>query len=243
MEILAILGWWLVRVIIAILIFVLICWIYGFLVRPDFVPYVLRYFPLRMFAKFLCFICGVDIELIHPENLPNTKGKRGYEIVANHQSNWDAVVLAATIKDPISFIAKKEISYVPVLGTWGRTLRCPYIDRNNLRQSYSGVMVHGTENIKKGLAMIIFPSGTRSMGNDVGDFKAGSFKMATEIGAPILPITLVDIYKIKEGNFFKRTKVKVYIHTWIEQETYKTMSSFELAKQTQTLIASVLPKR
>jgi len=196
-----------------------------------------------MVAKLLCFIFGVDIELIGAENLPQTKGKRGYEIVANHQSNWDAIVLAATITDPISFISKKELSRVPVLGTWGKTVRAPFIDRANLRQSYSGVMVSGTENIKNGIAMIIFPAGTRSLGDDVGDFKAGSFKMATEIGAPILPITLANIHKIKDGSFFRRTKVQMHVHPWIEQEAYASMSSFELAKHTQDLIAKALEQR
>jgi len=243
MTILGILAGWLLKLLIVVVIIIIAFWIYGVLVRPSFVPYPLRYWPLRMVAKLLCLLGGVKIEVVGEENFPNTQGKRGYAIVANHQSNWDAIVLVATLKDPVSFITKKELAYVPVLGTWGRTLRCPFIDRKNLRQSYSGVMVQGAENIKKGIAMIIFPTGTRSQSDDVGEFKAGSFKMATSVGAPILPIALEDMYKIKNGNIFKRTKVKLHIHQWIEQSEYENLSSFELAKKTQTMIEAALVKR
>jgi 1-acyl-sn-glycerol-3-phosphate acyltransferase len=228
---------WILLVIIGV---ILIVWLYGLLVRPSFVPYSVRYIPLRFVARLLCFIFGIEIEVSQRENLPDTKGKRGYAIVGNHQSNWDAVILVAVINDPVSFVAKKELARIPVLGTWAKTLRAPFIDRKNLRQSYSAVMVKGAENIKHGIAMIIFPSGTRSQSNDVGEFKAGSFKMASEIGAPILPITLENVYNVKKGNFFKRTKVKVYIHPWIEQSEYKELTSFELARHTQDVIAQPL---
>jgi len=242
MGVLTIIGAWFVKILVVCVMIVLVAWVYGLLVRPSFVPYVFRYFPLWLVAKFLCFIGGVDIELIERDNLPQTKGKRGYAIIANHQSNWDAIILVAVFRDPVSFIAKKELARIPVLGTWGKTLRCPFIDRKNLRQSYSALMVSGANNIKEGIAMIIFPTGTRSQNQDVGDFKAGSFKMATEIGAPILPVTLTDVYKVKKGNIFKRTKVKVHVHPWIEQSDYEQITSFELAKQTQNIIAEALPK-
>jgi len=235
-----IVGIWLLRIMLAIIVIVLIVWLYGFLVRPSFVPYRFRYGPLRIVARFLCFIFGVDVEVVQREHLPHTKGKRGYAIVANHQSNWDAVILVAITKDPVSFITKKELAHVPVLGTWAKTLRSPFIDRKNLRQSYGAVMVSGANNIKEGITMIIFPTGTRSHNNDVGEFKAGSFKMATQIGAPILPITLENVYNVKKGNFFKRTKVKVHIHHWIEQSEYKELTSFELARHTQDVIAQPL---
>lgn len=220
----------------AIIGLVLLIWLCAYIFALNFIPTWLRHLPVRILAPLVCWVCGVDLEIIGKENLPETKGKRGYGVVANHSSMFDAIVIAAVIKDPIAFIAKKEISTWPFVGRWARTIGCPFIDRKNLRQSYSAVMVDGANNIKKGMAMMIFPAGTRSLSNKVFDFKPGSFKMATSVDAPILPISLIDVHKSAKSSFFKRITVKVYVHPWIESETYKEMSSFELAKSTQSLI-------
>lgn len=227
---------WIVKIAGSLLAAFLIIWLYGYLVQAKFLPHWMRYWPVPILARLVSFVCGVDIEIHGKENLPHYKSKKGYAIVANHQSMFDIIILAVVSKDPIAFIAKKEIEKIPFLGTWAKTIGCPYIDRKNLRQSYGAVMVEGSQNIEKGIAMAIFPAGTRSHNNEVLDFKAGSFKMATSIGAPILPVTIIDAFRSNDANIFKRVKVSVYIHPLIEKSDYETMSSFELAKSTQAEI-------
>ena len=48
----------------------------------------------------------------------------------------------------------------------------------------------------------------------MGDFKAGSFKLATKTNTPIIPVTIDGSYKLKEQNsgFIKPDVVNVYIH-------------------------------
>jgi 1-acyl-sn-glycerol-3-phosphate acyltransferases len=198
-----------------------------------------KFFVYRFFMPLIVFLCGVDIIIEGAENIPKNDGK-GFMIIGNHQSMFDILVLACTLQTPIAFIAKKEIKSWPIVGKLATSIGCPYIDRDNLRQSYQAVMVEGANNIKKGIAMIIFPEGTRSKSDEVSDFKAGSFKMGTSIEAPILPVTMVNVHNAHKASLFKRVKVKAVYHQMIEPTAYKNLSSFELAKMTQMIIAKPL---
>ena len=67
------------------------------------------------------------------------------------------------------------------------------MDRNDIRQSLQ-VIVNVTNEVKNGRNYLIFPEGTRSkMGNEMLEFKGGSFKAATKAKCPIVPVALIDL--------------------------------------------------
>ncbi|MGL5042504.1 MAG: lysophospholipid acyltransferase family protein [Culicoidibacterales bacterium] len=222
---------------IAVIIF-LFCWILAFAFAGPKVPLALKHILVKTMFPVVNYLLGVDIIVHGKENIPNFKGKKGYAIVANHQSMFDILIIGATFPDPVAFVAKKEISKWPFIGIWTKTLGSAFIDRNNLRQSYEAVMVTGANNIKNGLAMTIFPAGTRSRKNEVQDFKPGSFRIATSNQAPILPITLVDGFKAVDASFFKRVKVHVYVHPMMEYSDYEGLSAFAVAKKAQLIVTA-----
>ena len=68
------------------------------------------------------------------------------------------------------------------------------MDRNDIRQSLQ-VIVNVTNEVKNGRNYLIFPEGTRSkMGNEMLEFKGGSFKAATKAKCPIVPVALIDSF-------------------------------------------------
>ncbi|MEX2327176.1 MAG: lysophospholipid acyltransferase family protein, partial [Pseudomonadales bacterium] len=46
------------------------------------------------------------------------------------------------------------------------------------------------DRIKDGISVVFFPEGTRSRTGDLREFKKGAFRLATELGLPILPVTI-----------------------------------------------------
>jgi 1-acyl-sn-glycerol-3-phosphate acyltransferase len=64
-----------------------------------------------------------------------------------------------------------------------------FIDRNNPRKALRTIS-EGSKKIEKGNGMLIFPEGTRSKIGELLPFHAGSFKLATEAGAVIVPAAL-----------------------------------------------------
>ncbi len=70
------------------------------------------------------------------------------------------------------------------------------MNRDEIGQSMK-VIQAVTEEVKDGRNYLIFPEGTRSKnGNQMLEFHNRSFKCALKAGCPILPIALIDSYKV-----------------------------------------------
>ena len=234
---------WVIAFIIAIpIVFVVFVWLASFIFQLTSITNGVKHRFVKVILRIACFVLGIDVEVIGKEHIPDYKGEKGLAIIANHQSNFDILVLGGYLKGPIGFMAKIEIASWPIIGRWARIIGCTFIDRKNLRQSYGVVMGQTRENIAKGMGMVVFPAGTRSKNNEVLPFKVGSFKVATASGAPILPVSLVDVYKAPKANIFKRLKVKMIVHPVITEDEYKEMKSFDLAKQVEETIATAVMK-
>jgi 1-acyl-sn-glycerol-3-phosphate acyltransferase len=91
------------------------------------------------------------------------------------------------------------------------------MDRNDIRQSITAIN-QGVQYLKEGYSMVIFPEGTRSGSVEMGEFKAGSFKLATKSGVPIVPIAINGSYNImgKKSLIVKPAEVSVKILKPIE---------------------------
>ena len=65
--------------------------------------------------------------------------------------------------------------------------------------------------LKSNELLLIFPEGTRSKeGNNVQEFKGGSFKAATKARCPIVPVALIDSFKPFDTNSIEPVTVQVH---------------------------------
>jgi len=115
------------------------------------------------------------------------------------------------------------------------------MDRSNLRKSAAAI-IEGVKIIKAGHSLVIFPEGTRSKGGPLGEFKAGSFKLATKSNAPIVPITINGSYKLMEANNnrIKAANVELFIHPPIETKNLSKEEQEKLPTVVKEIIASKL---
>ena len=146
-------------------------------------------------AKNAIMMTGSSVTIIGKENIPEGP----VLIVANHQSNFDIMTLLSTIDKPLGFIAKKELGKVPFLSYWMKAIGCVFIDRDNPREGLKAIGV-GIEKLKNGHSLVVFPEGTRSRDGKLGEFKAGSFRLATKSRVPVLPIALQGTGMVYEMN-------------------------------------------
>ena len=103
------------------------------------------------------------------------------------------------------------------------------LDRNDLRQGLQ-VIKQVAEEVKKGRNYLIFAEGTRSRkGNQLLDFKGGSFKSAVKAQCPIVPVALIDSYKSFDTNSIKKLTVQVHFLEPIPYEEYQGMKTTEIA--------------
>ena len=141
------------------------------------------------------------------ENIPN---EGAFLLCSNHRSWIDPVLIAAGSPRQLTFMAKEELFSVPVIGRLIKALGAFPIKRG--RGDAAAVMAT-LKIMKRGGATLIFPEGTRTKTGEMGRFKAGAFKIAMDMGLPVVPITLNGFYKsMPPGQFFANLDSHVSLH-------------------------------
>ncbi|MCB2293014.1 1-acyl-sn-glycerol-3-phosphate acyltransferase [Clostridium algoriphilum] len=146
-------------------------------------------------ANFVLKTAGLNLTVEGKENIPN----EACLFVGNHQSDFDIPVILANMGRLTGAVAKKSMVKIPIMSYWMKQIHCVFMDRENPREALKS-MAEGVDNLKNGYSMLIFPEGTRSRSNNMGEFKKGSMRLAIKAGVPIIPITVYDTYKVMEGN-------------------------------------------
>ena len=177
--------------IFALIITILVLILDVFLVfTPDLKDDMNWYFG-HLIARFIFFLYGCKVNVEGIDELKDnelTKNNK-YCLVANHTSMFDIMAIIATGKLRCGFIAKKSLLHIPILHYYMRHAHCVFVDRKNMRSNIEAIR-KGVENINKGVPMFIFPEGTRSKTGKLGEFKRGSFKLATRSTNIVVPVAI-----------------------------------------------------
>lgn len=180
---------------------------------------------------------NVELTVTGQENIP---AENGFTICANHQGMFDILALPVTCDRPLAVILKKELKDIPFLKQVIACTKSFPMDREDVRQSLE-VILAASKEVANGRNYIIFPEGTRSKnGNQMREFHPGSFKIATKAKAPILPVALVDCYKVFDEKGCKPVSMQIHYLKPIPYEEYKDMKTPELAKLVHDKIEAVV---
>ena len=175
----------------------------------------------------------VTIETYGLENIPK---EDGFIFFPNHQGLFDVLVFLDSCPRPFSFVIKKEASNIILLKQIVRALGAYAMDRDDIRQSMK-VISAVTEDVKQGKNFLIFAEGTRSrQGNQLLEFKGGSFKSATKAKCPIVPCALIDSFKPFDEKSIRPVTVKLIYMPPIYYEEYKDMKTVEIAEEVKARI-------
>ena len=129
-------------------------------------------------------------EVIGTENIPvNEK----IIVCPNHVSNWDPIYVSCNIGPQIHWMAKIELSKIPVLNTFLKKMGVFYIDRG---ASDIGALKTAMKLLKEDKVIGIFPEGTRVEGADLDNAKAGVAVIAHRTKSKVLPVYIEGRYRI-----------------------------------------------
>ena len=180
---------------------------------------------------------NVKIESYGQKNIPK---KDGFMLFPNHQGMYDILALIDSCPNPISAVYKIELKDIPFIKQIAKCMKAFFIDREDVRQSMKVIMDVSKE-IEKGRNYTIFPEGTRSKkGNQLGEFKGGSFKAATKAKCPIVPVALIDSFKPFDSHSLKPVEVQVHYLKPLYYDEYKDMKTTEIAEEVQKRIEKVI---
>ena len=170
---------------------------------------------------------NVIIDVHGQENIPK---ENGFMFFPNHQGMYDVLAIIDACPKPFSVVAKKEVANVPFLKQVFACMKAYMLDREDVRQAME-VIINVTKEVKKVRNYLIFAEGTRSKkGNQIQDFKGGSFKSATKARCPIVPVALIDSFKPFDTNSITPVTVQVHFLEPLLYEEYKDMKTNEIAE-------------
>jgi 1-acyl-sn-glycerol-3-phosphate acyltransferase len=131
----------------------------------------------------LKIICKLDYQVSGAENI----GERNAIVFAKHQSTWETIALHAII--PLGrWVFKRELMRIPLFG-WALACTDPIaIDRAAGRAAVKQLVTRGTEKLKRGKWINLFPEGTRTAPGASSKYKMGGAILAVESGYPVIPV-------------------------------------------------------
>lgn len=205
--------------------------------RGENIDYAKSFAYIKKVTKIANRAGRVVIEAYGVENIPK---EDGFIFFPNHQGLFDGLVFLESCPRPFAYVTKKEARNVILLKQVGDALGVVAIDREDIRQSMQ-VINQVAEEVKGGRNFLIFPEGTRSkMGNQLLDFKGGSFKSAQKAKCPIVPCALIDSFKPFDEKSIKKVTVKLIYLPPLYYEEYKDMKTVEIAAEVKRRIEEAI---
>ena len=180
---------------------------------------------------------NIDLQVTGLENIP---ADGGFMMYANHQGMFDAVAVVSSCPTPLGAVVKKELQGIPFVQQVIDCTKSFPMDREDVRQSLT-VIQNVTEEVKNGRAYIIFPEGTRSKkSNQMGEFHGGSFRCAIKAKCPIVPVALVDCYKVFDQKGSTPLDVQIHYLKPIPYEEFAGLKATEVAAMVKQRIDDVI---
>ncbi len=142
---------------------------------------------MKAWMMLAIFFSGVRIDISGVEKIDRN---RNYIFMSNHASAADIPILSGACPVFISFLAKRELFFIPIFG-WGMAAggHIP-INRNNPKSARRTIN-RAIKALRSGtISLVVFPEGTRSQTGELGDFKLGVFSLAVQSGTPIVPVAI-----------------------------------------------------
>ncbi len=160
----------------------------------------------RAWSRMILGGTGVRVRVLHPERFGSGES---FVIAANHESFYDILVLFARLPMKISFLAKRNLFRLPILGWSMAAAGFVPVDRGGRRGA--AIVDAALKRAGKGSSLIVFPEETRTRTGELLPFKAGAALLAIRSGLPILPIGIGGTFGVLRRGAFTVTPAEVAI--------------------------------
>lgn len=195
--------------------------------RPELYSEQEKYDYARYITDLMRKTGCVKTEGFGMENLP---AEGGYVMYPNHQGKYDTYGIVSVHEKPLTAVMDREMSYFALVSEIMDLLQGKRMDLQNTRQALT-VINQVAEEVKNGRRYVIFPEGgyTNDKRSDLWDFKPGCFKAAVKAKAPIVPVVLVDSYKVYNSWQLFPVRTQVHFLPPLYYEDYRQMNTHQIA--------------
>lgn len=175
---------------VVVLTAVVIPWSFVVLAAGFLTPQPFRFKLAAMWTRFAMraarAICGVTWKVEGWHNLPDGPAI----LLPKHQSTWETFWLPSFMPRRLSFVYKRELHLIPFFGWAMATLGMINIDRSKGQDAFQQVVKSGSEHLRDGWWIVIFPEGTRTAPGSTKRYKTGGPRLAVATNTPVVPIAV-----------------------------------------------------
>ena len=138
--------------------------------------------------------------------------------IINHSSTVDVLTLLALGLPKVRFVAKWEFQYNPIFLILGRLTGQIFIKREKSEKAIQRLKKTHRRIKRDELSVMMAPEGSRKHPGIIGPFKKGPFRMAMDLGYPIVPIYFEGNRDLSKGGTMitKSGQVTAHIHEAID---------------------------
>jgi 1-acyl-sn-glycerol-3-phosphate acyltransferase len=128
-------------------------------------------------------LCGLTYRIEGRENIP----PGAHVSMWKHSSAWETIA-QASIFPPQSWVLKRELMWIPLVGWAVHCLKPIAINRKAGAAAVTQVIDQGTERLAEGLWILIFPEGTRVAVGESRKYGVSGALLASKAGCKIVPV-------------------------------------------------------
>lgn len=155
---------------------------------------------LYFWARSVLGSVGVKWKVEGLEHLP----PGNFVLVVNHQSHFDALLLFANIRRHMRFIAKRELTKIPVFGYALKKVGNVFVERSGSEKDRKRLQ-ETVDAVRNRVSIVFFAEGTRSEDGALRPFKKGAAVLAVDAQVPMIPAAVSGTAEIlKKGTLVVR---------------------------------------
>ncbi len=167
----------------------------------------------------------------------------GYVMYSNHQGKYDTLGIMSVHKKPCTIVMDAYRSHLPIVDPFIDLVGGARLDKTDMKKQMKTVLKIADE-VKNGRRYIVFPEGGYDHNrNSLQEFMPGSFKCATKSRVPIVPVAIIDSYKVFGINSLRKVRTQVHFLAPIPFEEYRDMTTPEIAELVKGRIGKVISDR
>jgi 1-acyl-sn-glycerol-3-phosphate acyltransferase len=128
-------------------------------------------------------LCGLKYRVEGRENIP----PGAHVSMWKHSSAWETIA-QASLFPPQSWVLKRELMWIPLVGWAVYCLKPIAINRKAGAAAVTQVIEQGTARLAEGLWILIFPEGTRVAVGESRKYGVSGALLASRAGCKIVPV-------------------------------------------------------
>ncbi len=192
--------------------------------------------PQRWLSRSVVRLAGARVEL---RCAPGFDPNRVCFFVSNHVNLFDPFVLYSVTPQFFRGLELESHFRIPVYGWLMKRFGNVPVREVNRPSDLKRMWRLTRAALDRGVSLVVFPEGGRTVTGRVGPFRDGVFRMARDFGTPITPVSIVGAFTFnrKTSWLLRRSTIVVWLHETIETDRCGRREVSELRDRVWSAVA------